>query len=104
MKNESIIRQWNDTMEYLFLEHETINTSLSVLGDDPNYWEIKNGEITLDWMLDEAYYWESQYEKGGSREFDDDNELKELEKLISILGKEEDSGDRVVAKIAVKNT
>lgn len=55
-------------------------------------------------MLDEAYYWESQYEEGGSREFDDDNELKELEKLISILGKEEDSGDRVVAKITVKNT
>lgn len=70
INNEAIVKRWNSVMDDICCEHITINTTLSELEDNKNYYDIQDG-ISIDWMLKEAKYWLSCYYEEGNCRCDD---------------------------------
>ncbi len=94
INNEKLVKRWNDVMEYICVEYNTIGTSLSELDRDKKYYGTENG-ITIDWMLNEAEYWYSCYFEEGHCRCDDKHEdyatwraeSGRLQRLITLLEK-----------------
>lgn len=85
--DERIVTRWNSVMNYVGCEHITINTRLSELENNKEYYGIENG-ITAGWMLKEAKYWLSCYYEEGNVRHDDKNYDAESYKVwVSETGK-----------------
>lgn len=70
INNQKIVKRWNDVMNSICCEYLTINTTLSELETNKDYYNTKDG-ISTSWMLDEAKYWLSCYYENGNCRCDD---------------------------------
>lgn len=100
INNEKIVKRWDSVMYSICCEHVTINTNLSELESNKEYYGVEKG-ITVDWMLKEAEYWLSCYYERGNVRCDDRHYDKEsyntwlsetgkLKRLIETLKKTKD--------------
>lgn len=99
INNQKIVDRWNRVMNNICCEHLAINTYLSELEREKQYYDIAEG-ITIEWMLKEAKYWLSCYYETGNCRCDDRFEGKDeysawvsetgmLKRLIGALEKME---------------
>lgn len=106
--NQKIVDRWNSVMNSIGCEHITIDTKLSELESNKEYYAVQNG-ISVGWMLKEAKYWLSCYYETGNVRCDDrfidrDNykiwlsESGMLKRLIARLKKMYDLDDFVVVE------
>ena len=99
IRNQRVVNRWNKVMNDICCEHITINTRLSELENNKQYYDIENG-IDVKWLLDESKYWLSCYYESGNVRCDDrfygEEEYKswlsesgKLKRLIATLEKME---------------
>lgn len=85
--NQKLLNRWNNTMNSIGCEHLSINTTLSEVDCEKEYYGVKNG-IKTSWMLKEARYWLSCYYETGNCRCDDRFEGVEAYKIwVSETGK-----------------
>lgn len=100
INNQKIVNRWNSVMYSIGCEHLTINTKLSELEDNKEYYQVENG-ISVGWMFSEASYWLSCYFETGNVRCDDRfydadsykiwvSETGKLKRLIARLEEMED--------------
>lgn len=100
INNEKIVKRWDSVMYDICCEHVTINTNLSELESNKEYYGVEKG-ITVEWMLKEAKYWLSCYYEEGNIRCDDRHydresyktwlsESGKLKRLIEALKKTKD--------------
>lgn len=70
IKNERVVKRWDNVMYSLCLEHLTFNTSLSEIVYMKGYYGVQNC-VTRAWMLAKAEYWLSCYYESGNCRCDD---------------------------------
>lgn len=80
INDAKLVKRWDDVMYNICLEHLTINTRLSEVVDNKDYYDVEEG-ITVYWMKHEAEYWLSCYYESGNCRCDDRFEGKEEYKM-----------------------
>lgn len=87
INDKKIVKRFNDVMECIGCEHIAINSNLSELESNKEYYSIENG-ISVEWMLKEAEYWLSCYYDSGNVRCNDRFYGKEEYKIwVSETGK-----------------
>ena len=95
INNTKIVKRWNSVMNDIGCEYLTINTRLSELEVQKEYYDIEDG-ISISWMIFEAEYWLSCYYEEGNVRCDDRFYNSECYKIwVSETGKLK----RLIAKL-----
>jgi len=75
----TIVKRFNKTMEAIGCDHLMVEKGGEIF-ENPRYYGVEAGRVTVEWMKKEAKYWLSCYYEDGNCRADDRHDSREAYK------------------------